>query len=217
MNHVRPRLKLLLLSPWTRWTALVVIVAVALAVALWPRGGEGGAGVAPSPPTTSPAQLRQAREAAALTACPTSGTGGGPLATVTLTCLGNGAQVSGGELFGGRPVLLNVWASWCAPCRTELPVLAGYAQRHGSVPVVTVQVKSGELAGLDLLARLGVHLPAVYDGDGALSAALHLPDALPASYLVDAGGVPHLVEAPRVFDSLDQVTAAVAKYGAQHE
>ncbi|MGH3436768.1 MAG: TlpA family protein disulfide reductase [Sciscionella sp.] len=191
---------------------------VAVMVAVWPRGGDSGdegTGSAPANPSASanPARLAAARDAAALAACPSAGTGSGPLAAIDVTCLGDGRRMRGAAVFGGQPLLVNVWATWCSACREELPVLAGYAARPGAARVLEVQVDSHPLDGLRMLTALGVHLPSLYDS-GGLSSALRLPNALPASYLVDAAGKPHFIGDPRVFHSLGEVDSAVKRYGS---
>ena len=79
--------------------------------------------------------------------------------------------------------------------------------------MLTVQVRSDQRDGLDLLASLRVRLPTVYDGDGSVGSALKLPVGLPASYLVHAGDAT-LITNPRLFDSVDQVRATVTSMGA---
>ena len=131
---------------------------------------------------------------------------------VTADCLGDGASVDVGKALAGAPALVNVWASWCEPCRTELPVLQEYAKQPGAVRVLGVQVQSPAKDGLDLLTKLGVHLPSVYDGNGQtgpVRTALKVPPRLPASYLVTATGAIRFIANPPTFGNTDQVRAAV--------
>jgi len=109
----------------------------------------------------------------------------------------------------GGPALINFWATWCQPCQEELRVLDGYAQEPGAVPVIPVQVMSGESDGLELLTKLGVHLPSLYDGSDALRKVLKAPPNLPASFVVQANGSVIQVTSPLTFSTPDQVREAV--------
>ncbi|MFB9691352.1 TlpA family protein disulfide reductase [Amycolatopsis plumensis] len=191
----------------TKFALAAAVLAVALIVALLPRGGDDTA-AKPS------GDLAPARSAAALQPCPAPAAGQPvkQLEGVTADCLGDGVRVDVGQALAGAPALVNVWASWCEPCRTELPVLQEYAKEPGAVRVLGVQVQSPAEDGLDLLAKLGVHLPSVFDGDGRtgpVRAALKVPSSLPASYLVTASGEVRFIANPRSFVNTDQVRAAV--------
>ena len=191
----------------TKWALAAAVLAVALIVALLPRGGDDTA-AKPS------GDLGPARSAAALQPCPAPASAQPvkQLEGVTADCLGDGASVDVGKALAGVPVLVNVWASWCEPCRTELPVLQEYAKQPGAVRVLGVQVQSPAKDGLDLLAKLGVHLPSVYDGNGQtgpVRTALKVPPRLPASYLVTATGEVRFIANPPTFVNTDQVRAAV--------
>ncbi|WP_253831898.1 TlpA family protein disulfide reductase [Actinokineospora globicatena] len=190
------------MSTASRWALVVVILAVAVTVAVWPRGSEPTAQPPPGPDLTA------ARSAAALSPCPT-GAGIPSLADAHAECLADGARVVAGNVFGGRPVLINVWATWCMPCRDELPLLAEYAAGPGAVEVVGLAVQSPDKDALDLLAALGVRFPNLLDRDGQVQRGLRVPDALPASYLVAADGTATLITQPRLFRSVDEVRSAV--------
>lgn len=189
-----------------RWVLVAVVLVVATAVAFWPR--DSGTPQATPPPRPT-ADIAAARAKAGLSPCPT-GHGTVPaFRGVTASCLGDGRPVDLGTALAGHTTVLNVWATWCAPCQGELPVLAQYAARPGAAQVLTVQTRSDPADGLNLLASLHVRLPAVTD-TGQVGKALNLPPALPASYVVRPDGTVHKVNDPLVFQSADQVAAAVA-------
>jgi len=90
--------------------------------------------------------------------------------------------------FRGRPVLLTFWASWCGPCRVELPELSklyGELAGRGFV-LITVNVDQNPVAGRRFLEALGLSLP-VYRLDPQDTKAIGV-DALPANILLDADG-----------------------------
>jgi thiol-disulfide isomerase/thioredoxin len=194
---------------------VVVVLAAAVTIAVWPRGTSAPA------VAEATANLSADRARAGLPGCATAtATPTGPLAAIQVTCLADGRPVGLGALLAGRPALVNIWASWCQPCQQELPVLGSYAAQPGAVRVIGVQVQSPEKDGLDLLAGLGVHLPMVFDATGAFdnggpaATALHLPVALPVTYLVRSDGTATVVRQPaQVLLSVAAVRQAVATYG----
>ena len=113
--------------------------------------------------------------------------------------------------FRGRPVLLNLWASWCAPCVKELPMLEAI-DRAGGVRVIAVSQDSGPQASVKaFLAKLKVAgLGAYHDPAMSLSGALGA-QVLPTSVLYDAQGK----EVWRYTGDLDWTGAEAAKLLAE--
>jgi thiol-disulfide isomerase/thioredoxin len=121
--------------------------------------------------------------------CPAAGVATSNLPAIALPCLAGGGEVALPELLDGRPAIINFWASSCAPCVRELPLL----QRLHTRPDRAVQVL-GVLSAdpsdnwRDLLARTGATFPSVRDDRRRLFADLELVGALPVSLLVRADG-----------------------------
>lgn len=195
-----------------RWTLVVLVLAAAGIAALWPRAGEQPDEQADAPPPPQAAQPVDPaqRQAANLRPCPSGDGGPAELTGVRGTCLADGAPADLGAAVADGPVLVNVWATWCVPCRTELPALQAYAERPDSARVLGVQVMSDEAGGLDLLRELGVEFPNVHDADNDIRAALNVPNVLPVSYLVTEQGEIHRLD-PAVFENPDQVDEAVRR------
>jgi thiol-disulfide isomerase/thioredoxin len=106
------------------------------------------------------------------------------LPDLTLPCLRPGADVRLAEITG--PALVNVWASWCAPCRTELPALQRYAERAaGRVRVIGVDSGDVRDHGRSLVDDLGVRFPMLFDDREALRGALAAA-GLPVTVFVTA-------------------------------
>ena len=86
----------------------------------------------------------------------------------------------------GSPVVLNFWASWCVPCREEMPAFEAMWRKYRDqgLQVVGVNVQDSEEGGRDFLAELGITYPVVYDGEATLSKALDVY-GLPQTFFID--------------------------------
>ncbi|KMS86049.1 TlpA family protein disulfide reductase [Prauserella rugosa] len=196
------------MTPATRWALVAGVLALAALVAVLPLVNSS------DEQTPASEDLGPVRQAADVRPCPSGQQAVGELRGVEAVCLADGSTVDVGAVAGAddRPTLVNVWATWCQPCREELPLLDAYADEPGAARVLTVQVASGQREGLELLDELGVDLPGVFDGEGEsgpVREALSVPRALPASYLVSPDGEVELVRDPRLFTSAEQIREVV--------
>lgn len=116
--------------------------------------------------------------------------GAATLPPLAFDCLGGGTLDLGQA--PGVPTLVNLWASWCGPCRKELPLLQELAAEAGDrVRVVGVISKDGLPQASSFADDAGVTFPGAYDGEGELMAELGL-NGLPFTYFLDAdGGLVH--------------------------
>lgn len=176
----------------------VAVGSLGLALLLGACGGASGAGdrvtpVGTSTPVTGPVASAPADlvASASLVDCPASDpevpAREDGLPDLTLACLGDGPAV---RLAGlrGTPLVLNLWASWCEPCRAELPVLADLAASAGpSLRVVGIDVQDDPGSALSLLSDTDVHYASVRDDAAATKAPLRWT-GLPMTVLVDADG-----------------------------
>ena len=87
----------------------------------------------------------------------------------------------------GRPVLINFWATWCEPCRKELPALEGLARRtKGRVTVLTVNVDENEEAAKSFFPK-GTNLPVLLDNQRQ-AAKRFGAEKFPETFLLDSRG-----------------------------
>lgn len=88
----------------------------------------------------------------------------------------------------GRPVFLNLWASWCPPCRAEMPDLSSVSREYPSVLFVGVAVEDDAGAARAFAESIRVAYPVGADLDGSVDRAYPAP-GLPATYMIDSGGL----------------------------
>jgi cytochrome c biogenesis protein CcmG, thiol:disulfide interchange protein DsbE len=111
----------------------------------------------------------------------------------------------------GEPMVLNLWGSWCGPCREELPLMQQFADASaGQVRVMGLISKDGRSLAESFAADAGVTFPSAFDGDGELMTDLGL-NGLPYTFFIDAdGGLVH-TQVGQV-DSVDELRALAAEH-----
>lgn len=89
----------------------------------------------------------------------------------------------------GKIVLLNFWATWCAPCLVEMPVFAGWQQQYGSrgLQVVGISMDDDSAPVRRELSKLKLNYP-IAMGDAALGERYGGVLGLPLTYLIDRNG-----------------------------
>lgn len=91
----------------------------------------------------------------------------------------------------GEPVLLNVWATWCPPCREEMPLLQALHERYGArglhVIGVSVDSQGSEEAIASFVEQGGITFPILHDPGDDVSRAFKA-SGVPETYLIGADG-----------------------------
>ena len=92
--------------------------------------------------------------------------------------------------YRGKPVLLNFWATWCSPCRIELPHLVSAYRGYADKELVVLAVDVGEHPSrvADFAFRFEVSLPVLLDVSGE-TASLYQVRAFPTNFLIDREGI----------------------------
>ena len=151
--------------------------------------------------------------ASSLTPCPeqpgTAAAGAERLPALAFDCPGGGSLDLGRA--AGVPTVVNLWGSWCPPCREEMPLLQEVAASAGDrVRVVGVISKDGLPQATAFAEDAGVTFPSAYDATGELMAELGI-NALPFTYFLDAGGALVHTQAGPVA-SADELRALVTEH-----
>lgn len=159
-----------------------LVVAAVLAVSV--------AGCAGTSTPTSPAGIPRAR-VPRLDPCPVvpaaRPAAHNPPPAAALSCFDSQGTV---HLTGlrGTPTLVNVWASWCVPCREEMPRLqAAYRHANGAVRFLGIDTSDDHESAQDFLAAVGVTYPQAIDITNRLPREMGAP-GIPVTVVIDGQG-----------------------------
>jgi thiol-disulfide isomerase/thioredoxin len=89
----------------------------------------------------------------------------------------------------GKVLVLNVWASWCSPCRAEAPALQELSAAHPEVQFLGVLTRDSLVAARAFVERFGIKYPSLVDD--AILLKFHgqlTPNAIPTTLIIDAKG-----------------------------
>lgn len=125
-----------------------------------------------------------------------------------LDCLDGSKGVAADSIVG--PALINVWGTWCAPCRQELPHFAHYIAKQGSVPIIGIAVEEKNKAVVRKFVEThGMTWPILYDEDGSTRGKFGM--GVPVTWFIDASGkVTHKKYGP--FKSVEEIELLVMKH-----
>jgi cytochrome c biogenesis protein CcmG/thiol:disulfide interchange protein DsbE len=204
---------------WSRLAAVAVAALVLTGCGGPPAPVESAAPMAPpsevAPSPESTAGLAIMKKKAGIPDCPKSDPDVAPvpsgLPDVALPCLGGGREV---RLAGlrGKPMMINVWAQWCGPCREEAPYLAEVATTNKSdLMILGIDHADPQPALAIEFAQLSTwKYPQLADPDVVLRAALQVTGP-PQTFFVRPDGTIAYRHAGS-FKSADEIRDAVRKY-----
>ncbi|MCG5470750.1 TlpA family protein disulfide reductase [Micromonospora sp. LAH09] len=139
----------------------------------------------------------------------TAAVSGQALPELTLSCFTGGAPVALRDVAG--PAVINVWASWCGPCRKELPAFQRLSVRAaGQLQVLGVNTRDSRAGAQSIGEDFGVRFPILVDQGDALQRELER-NAFPLTLFVDAQGQIRHIDATGALDD-----AQLAKLVRQH-
>ena len=151
-------------------------------------------------PTLPPASTSASSSPSASPGPSSPGSPGGSSSAAALFGVGQPApalrlpQLGGGTIdltaLRGKPVWVNFMATWCPPCRDELPLMAGFAARYADkgLVVVAVDVKEDDPTVTAFMASLDASIPVGLDSDGQAQSRWRAA-ALPVHFWIDAQGI----------------------------
>ncbi len=89
--------------------------------------------------------------------------------------------------FKGKPLVISFWASWCGPCRKELPALAELAAKRPDVTFLAINVDKERVPAERFIHELKMSLPVAYDPESAVVSRFDVV-VMPTMFMLDKNG-----------------------------
>jgi cytochrome c biogenesis protein CcmG/thiol:disulfide interchange protein DsbE len=147
---------------------IVVIVAAVIAVVVTTAGGgtsPGRTGARKSAPAKAP---------------------GFSVAALGSSGVSSGKKISLDGRYAGKPVIVNFWASWCAPCQKETPLLARWYSRHRDVNLVGLDENDSAAAAVKFAKAKGVTYPLGFDPRVKVALSYGVQAGIPQTFFLNA-------------------------------
>ena len=106
--------------------------------------------------------------------------------SVDLDCLDGTSTIDLGQIKG--PALVNVWGSWCGPCKDEMPLFVDFYEKHREkVALIGISVEESDIEDArEFVRQYGMTWPNLYDADGRTRTTLGM--GVPITLFIDAEG-----------------------------
>jgi thiol-disulfide isomerase/thioredoxin len=89
--------------------------------------------------------------------------------------------------FRGKKVVLNFFATWCPPCRAEIPDFERFYRENKDVVLIGINIQEDKTTVEEFLSSMGVTYPVLLDRDGKISAQFGI-EGIPTTFLIDEKG-----------------------------
>lgn len=121
-------------------------------------------------------------------------TGGPPLDGTAKVAPFSGPSLDGGTPidiadFAGKPVIVNLWASWCGPCRKEGPDIARFSKDRPDIAVLGVNLNDDKKLATNFSREIGWTHRSIFDPGGTVGADTLKVANLPVTIYIDANGI----------------------------
>ncbi len=100
----------------------------------------------------------------------------------------SGSEFNTSDLLTGNTLVVSLWATWCVPCRRELPQLQQFAAEHRDVSVVAVNLGDKLDSVAAFAQEIGLTMPVIIDTEGRISSALGVM-SVPSTLVIDSQGI----------------------------